>query len=1227
MNMKLEQTSPNRPSGRISQILRTTIALALAVPTVASATIIASDTFNSYDGSTAIVGQSGASNNWANGWSAGAAGSVTAYSTNATLAYTPPGGSAVAGGRTIEVGGTGTGIPAFRQIYNPLTNTFYVGALLRWGGTLNSGDGVTILLTDNLGNTTNCYSFGLLGLWSTVGTTVRKGTAGTFDNKPLPSQNGTYYMVLKIEKTGGTNYDRATGWINPNTLSETTNSAGDIQLNLDSGIPSISHLLLRGAGLDAGDATRIESLALATTYADLMAAPGDGPANPAPVDTLRVETLADGSGVVVPTQTITSGASLTNFAIARDSGGGNLGNVVATAWYLTNITGSVVAGDLVRSLDAKSAVFKGVGAGTAQIVAIAGATNFVFSGTITVQLATPTQVLVETQPDGSGTVLAATNLTSGQTVTGYSISRDAGNNFIANIAATWSLVNLSNNVVSSDLVPAGGNLSATFTAGVLPGSANIRATSGILTSVDSGLITVLRQLTWSGTNATWNSSQVNWFLPDLTTLSNFVTGDSLTFNDTGAANVSVTLSGSLSPKSVTVAGTNAYTLGGTGNITGAATFTTTSSALLTITNDNDYTGETTVRGNIQLGGGGSTGSLGTGKINFTLANKTLSYNRTNALTLAQQVTGTSSGTVAVNSGTLTLAGAAGNTSLKVTVASNATVVLAKTSGEAVGNAGLVVNAGGVAKIGDNNSQINGNVDSQIDGTVDLQGFNQGIRVLTGVPCTGTFDSTVFGAGGCTLSVGNSSVAQSFAGEIKDTGWDATHKLSLTKTGGQIVELGGTNTYHGNTTIAQSSLRLTSSTAIPHGANFGNVVFSGGSLNLNGYNITVNGISGGNTISDGTATTTMFTVGDGDATASYSSVISGTFGVTKIGAGVQTLTGTNTYTGNTVVSNGTLQINGALTGTPSVTVAAQGTLGGTGTIAGVVTNKAGGTLSPGASIGTLTLSGGLVLEAGSTNTFEVDGSTPTNDVVVLGAAVTYGGVLNIVPTGTFTNGQTFELFSGAGAANASNFGSLTGNPGVGLGFTFTNGVLSVVSTGGPAGTNANLLSLVLNPAGTLSPSFSSNVFTYTATNAFSDTPTVTVVNADLTATNQLIYNGATNALPSGVPGSGLTLTLGVNNPVVVRVTAQDGLTVQTYTVNVTKLPSQTAPTLSKLVSGGTLTLSWPASHLGYTLQQQTNSRSLGLSTNWVALSGSVSVTSTNIPIDATKPTVFYRLVYP
>jgi len=151
-----------------------------------------------------------------------------------------------------------------------------------------------------------------------------------------------------------------------------------------------------------------------------------------------------------------------------------------------------------------------------------------------------------------------------------------------------------------------------------------------------------------------------------------------------------------------------------------------------------------------------------------------------------------------------------------------------------------------------------------------------------------------------------------------------------------------------------------------------------------------------------------------------------------------------FSGVTTVNTGSLLVNNT-TGPGNVTVNSGGTLGGTGTIGGAVTVNAGGTLSPGASLGTLTLSGNLTLNAGSTNIFVVNGGTPTNSAVVLGGTLTCGGVLNIVTNGAFTAGQTFQLFSGAGPSNAGNFANIAGSPGNGLSFAFTNGVLSVVST--------------------------------------------------------------------------------------------------------------------------------------------------------------------------------------
>jgi autotransporter-associated beta strand protein len=64
-----------------------------------------------------------------------------------------------------------------------------------------------------------------------------------------------------------------------------------------------------------------------------------------------------------------------------------------------------------------------------------------------------------------------------------------------------------------------------------------------------------------------------------------------------------------------------------------------------------------------------------------------------------------------------------------------------------------------------------------------------------------------------------------------------------------------------------------------------------------------------------------------------------------------------------------------------------------------------------------------------------------------------------------------------------------------------------------------------------------------------------------------------------------------------------------------------------VSNGKMSLSWPADHLGWILQQQTNSMRVGLGTNWVDVAGSGNITSTNISLNSTNPTVFYRLRSP
>ncbi len=181
----------------------------------------------------------------------------------------------------------------------------------------------------------------------------------------------------------------------------------------------------------------------------------------------------------------------------------------------------------------------------------------------------------------------------------------------------------------------------------------------------------------------------------------------------------------------------------------------------------------------------------------------------------------------------------------------------------------------------------------------------------------------------------------------------------------------------------------------------------------------------------------------------------------------------------------------------------------------------------------------------------------------------------------------------------------------------------------ASTNANLTSLVLNP-GTLTPSFSPGVTSYAGTNYLpNNSVSLTAVVADTNATLQLSFNGgAFGPLTSTVASGLLTLTQGAPNVLIVLVTAQDAVTTNLYSVNVTLQPKQSSPpTMTSGVSGSTLNLSWGADYQGYRLQVQSNNLNTGLSSNWVTVSGSTAVTATNITISPSQACEFYRLVYP
>jgi hypothetical protein len=69
-----------------------------------------------------------------------------------------------------------------------------------------------------------------------------------------------------------------------------------------------------------------------------------------------------------------------------------------------------------------------------------------------------------------------------------------------------------------------------------------------------------------------------------------------------------------------------------------------------------------------------------------------------------------------------------------------------------------------------------------------------------------------------------------------------------------------------------------------------------------------------------------------------------------------------------------------------------------------------------------------------------------------------------------------------------------------------------------------------------------------------------------------------------------------------------------------------PSLSASLGDNGLILTWPSNWLGCTLQMQTNPIGLGLGTNWVNVSSSISVNCLTNSLDPTWGSVFYRLIY-
>ena len=70
-----------------------------------------------------------------------------------------------------------------------------------------------------------------------------------------------------------------------------------------------------------------------------------------------------------------------------------------------------------------------------------------------------------------------------------------------------------------------------------------------------------------------------------------------------------------------------------------------------------------------------------------------------------------------------------------------------------------------------------------------------------------------------------------------------------------------------------------------------------------------------------------------------------------------------------------------------------------------------------------------------------------------------------------------------------------------------------------------------------------------------------------------------------------------------------------------------PNITLNTTGNSLMLSWPADHVGWRLQVQTNTLAQGLGSNWTDVPNATTTNHLTMPIGLTNGAVFYRMIYP
>jgi T5SS/PEP-CTERM-associated repeat protein len=643
------------------------------------------------------------------------------------------------------------------------------------------------------------------------------------------------------------------------------------------------------------------------------------------------------------------------------------------------------------------------------------------------------------------------------------VNGGAGNSILNDFTGNIGYLSNSNGTVNVSGANSAWNNSGDLSVGRL-GTATLSISSGgAVTNVNGdvgGLAGSSGSVTVDGTGSTWTNSG-NLLLGDAgtgsLTVSNggHVSAASNYIGLAGTGTLTVSSGGSVVNGSSTIGSatgaTGTVTVGGAGSnwTSGPLTIGADGTGHLMVSNGGAVHSANAFLG-YYSGGSGTVRVDGAGAIWDNVGTIDVGSGGTGALTIVNGGLAASTGAINIGTsagatGTVLVDGAGSglglnsNAALSVGAAGTGTLTITNGATVAVGNAYVGQAAGSTGSVlvdGAGSSWITANVMALGYGGTGALTISNGAMVSTGTAAIGGIAG---GSGSAVIDGAGSSWQPS----TLFVGFGATGSVAV-RNGGALVNInaaignfGGSN---GSVTIDGAGSSWTNASILVVGeAGTGSLtIANGGAVGANGQflianqagsigNLNIGAAPGSTAAAPGSLSTTTVQFGAGTGAINFNHTsanyvfapdIAGNGAVNQL-SGTTILTGNNTYTGPTTVDGGTLLVNGSIANS-TTNVNTGGTLGGTGSV-GDTTVNAGGMLAPGSnSVGTLTITGNLVLTAAATYMVQVSGASASKTVVTGAAQLAGSVVVNV--TGRVSATTTYVIVSSANTSGT--FGSVS-----------------------------------------------------------------------------------------------------------------------------------------------------------------------------------------------------------